>query len=116
MVIQVELSVGETMGQGKERYPLEPVSIGEDSYIMISRGHHDIHQFMAAVRQSCDWPLGVPEHLWMKTMPTRKDGYTCWYERVPAGTRGAWPCTYVREAYNDERYEARFPEAAKSRA
>ena len=83
------------------RYPLDPKSIGEDTYVVISRGHHDIHTFMAEVRKHCEWPLGVPQHLWMKTMPAREDGYVCWYEPVPAGTRGAWPCTYVMEAYND---------------
>ena len=95
----------------KARYPLEPKSIGEDTYIIISRGHHDIHAFMAEVRKHWTWPLGEPEHLWMKTMPAREDGYSCWYQPVPAGTRGAWPCTYVSEAWNEDSYEAKFPDA-----
>ena len=91
-------------------YPLEIENIGEDTHILISRGHHDIHEFMRAVRGAgYDWPLGVPTHIWMKTVPTRKDGYRCWYEPVPADTRGAWPCTHVQEAYHEDRYEAKFP-------
>lgn len=89
------------------RYPLKPESVGEDTYVIISRGHHDIHAFMTEVRKVWDWPLGVPEHVWMKTMPPR-DGYVSWHEPVPPGTRGAWPCTYVQEAYNEDSYEAHF--------
>jgi hypothetical protein len=89
-------------------YPLEPFSIGEDTYCVISKGHHDVHEFMRALRERWQWPLGMPEHIWMKTMPAPKDsGYACWYEPVPEGTRGAWPCTYVREAYHEDSYEAK---------
>lgn len=97
----------------KPRYPLEPFSIGEDTYVVISKGHHDIHEFMRKVREDlCDWPLGVPEHIWMKTTPSRNPEYTCWYQPVKEGTRGAWPCTYVREAYNEDAYESKFPTGA----
>lgn len=95
-------------------YPLEVESIGEDDYIVISRGHHDIHEFMRAVRERWDWPLGTPEHIWMKTMPAPKNSnYSYWYQPVKEGTRGAWPCTYVSEGYGDDRYEAKFPEAER---
>lgn len=99
-----------------KQYPLEPVSIGEDTYIVMSRGHHDIHAFMREVRKHWEWPLGVPELIWMKTMPARADGYTCWYQPVPKGTSGAWPCTYVSEAYNEDRYEAMFTEQERQAA
>lgn len=93
-----------------KQYQLVPISIGDNTYTVISKGHHDIHEFMQAVRQSIDWPLGVPEHIWMKTMPAPKNsGYSCWYQPVKQGTRGAWPCTYVTEAYDEDRYEAKFP-------
>lgn len=95
-----------------KHYPLEPRSIGEDTYIMVSRGHHDIHEFMRAVRAAgYDWPLGVPTHIWMKTRPSHDPGYHCFYDPVPEGTRGAWPATYVSEAFGEERYEAKFPAA-----
>ncbi len=88
------------------RYPLSPMSIGEDTHIIISRGHHDVHELMAAVRrEGWDWPLGMPRHLWFKTMPARRDGYLNWLQPVTEGTRGAWPCTYVSEAYGEDSYE-----------
>ena len=100
-----------------KQYALEPFSIGEDIYVVISRGHHDIHQFMRKIREDYSWPLGVPEHIWMKTCPApRNSGYRCWYEPVKEGTRGAWPCTYVAEAYNEDRYEARYPAEAEQPA
>lgn len=90
-----------------ERYPLEIENIGEDVYILISRGHHDIHEFMRKVREDYDWPLGVPQHVWMKTRPAPKDsGFRCFYDPVPEGTRGAWPATHVQEAWGDDSYEA----------
>lgn len=88
-------------------YPLEVESIGEDVYIIISRGHHDIHEFMKTVRrEGYDWPLGVPEHIWMKTRPSRDSQYHCFYDPVPEGTRGAWPATYVSEGGGEHSYEA----------
>ena len=89
-------------------YPLEPLSIGEDTYIVISEGHHDVHEFMKAVRDNWSWPLGMPTHIWMKTTPAPKNSsYVCWYEPVPEGTRGAWPCTCVSEAWGKDSYEAK---------
>lgn len=97
------------------KYPLTPFIIGDDTYVVISRGHHDIHDFMAKVRARWEWPLGVPQHIWMKTMPPPSPEYKSWYQPVPAGTRGAWPCTYVREAYNEDSYESCFPDGATSK-
>lgn len=97
-----------------ERYPLEIENIGEDVYILMSRGHHDIHAFMREVRELYNWPLGVPQHIWMKTRPARPgSGYRCFYDVVPQGTRGAWPATHVQEAWGDDSYEARFPRDAR---
>lgn len=96
-------------------YPLQVESIGSDTYIVISRGHHDIHAFMAAVREDYAWPLGVPRHIWMKTRPAPSgSGYGCFFDVVPEGTRGAWPATHAQEAWNVDRYESRFPERVGS--
>lgn len=76
-------------------YPLEIESVGSDSYIVMSRGHHDIAAFMkAAVEAYPDWRLGGPEQVWCKTTPTR-DGWR--YNFVKEGARGAWPATYCWE-------------------
>lgn len=84
-------------------YPLEIENVGEDDYIVMSRGHHDPHEFMRKVRaEGYDWPLGMPTHRWVKQTPTR-DG--CLYHFVSEGIRGAFPATYSHEAYGDQRYE-----------
>lgn len=78
-----------------ENHPLEVESVGSDTYIVMSRGHHDLDQFMAkAVEQYEGWFLGGPKHLWIKTTPA-KDGVR--YHSVEKGTRGAWPATYCWE-------------------
>jgi hypothetical protein len=85
-------------------YPLEIENVGEDDYIVMSRGHHNPHVFMKAVRaEGYDWPLGMPSHRWVKQAPTR-EGFA--YHFVNEGTRGAFPATYAHEAYGDNRYEA----------
>ena len=95
-------------------HSLEIESIGEEVYILISRGHHDIHDFMRKVRsEGWTWPLGVPTHIWMKTRPSNNPAFNCFYDVVPAGTRGAWPATHVQEAWSDDAYESKFPVAAE---
>jgi hypothetical protein len=87
--------------------PLEIENVGEDVYILRSRGHHDPHEFMRKVRaDGYDWPLGMPEHLWCRTVPTRKKGYNCIYVLCKQGERGAYPVTYVQEAWGADSYEA----------
>lgn len=89
------------------KYPLDIENVGEDVYILRSKGHHDVHEFMRAVRElGYNWPLGMPQHLWCKTVPSRKDDYNCFYHIVPEGTRGAYPVTYAQEAWNADAYEA----------
>lgn len=92
-------------------YPLEIENIGGDTYILISQGHHDLHSFMRKVREDgYDWPLGVPEHCYMKTIPTpNSDNTICLYEEAAKDEEGAWPCTFVGEACYEESYEAKFP-------
>jgi len=85
-------------------YPIEIENAGDDTYIVMSRGHHDPHEFMRKVREDgYDWPLGMPTHHWVKMTPV-PDGYR--YHFVIKGTRGAFPATYAHEAFGDMRYEA----------
>lgn len=91
-------------------YPLEIENVGSDTYIVMSRGHHDIHDFMKAVRlEGYEWPLGVPEHRWAKVVPDKTEIHQYKYYFVNKGARGAFPVTYTWEAYDKERYEAVFP-------
>lgn len=89
------------------RYKLDPVSIGDETYIVMSRGHHDPRDFMHAVRENYQWPLGFPTHEWMRCIPAKiGSGYDFMYVKANPGSRGAFPCTVTREAYHEERYDA----------
>lgn len=80
-------------------YPLVIENVGEDIYMLRSKGHHDFKEFMNKVREEgFTWRLGEPVHVWCKTVPTRKNGYTGMYAIVDKNTRGAYPATYVYEA------------------
>lgn len=89
-------------------YPLKIENVGEDTYILMSRGHHDPHEFMRQARaDGYDWPVGMPKHYWTKRIPAApSSGYTCHYVIVDQGTRGAFPTTYAHEAYGADQYEA----------
>lgn len=110
--------VGSPVQRHVRRYPLNVENVGEDTYILMSRGHHDVHEFMRAVRaDGYTWPLGMPTHEWMRAIPAPKDsGYRCLYVEAKPGTSGAFPATYVREAYGEDRYEAQAPNAELSGA
>lgn len=99
------------------RYPLSVENVGEDTYILMSRGHHDVHEFMRAVRaDGYTWPLGVPTHEWMRAIPAPKaSGYRCLYVEAKPGARGAFPATYACEAYGEDRYEAQAPNVGAKR-
>lgn len=90
-----------------EKYPLEIENVGENDYIVMSRGHHDPHEFMRRVRaEGYDWPLGMPTHRWVKMTPANDGGeHNFFYNFVDKGVRGAFPATYAHEAYGDKRYE-----------
>ncbi|MDX7720991.1 hypothetical protein [Aeromonas caviae] len=99
----------------KKTYPLSIASVGADEYIVMSRGHHDIHDFMKAVRaDGYEYPLGVPEHRWAKVVPDSTGEYSHIFVFVKEGTRGAIPVTYAWEASREERYEEAFKHACKT--
>jgi len=94
------------------RYPLSVENVGEDTYILMSKGHHDVHEFMRAVRADYSWPLGMPTHEWMRAIPApESSGYRCLYVEAKPHARGAFPATYVREAWGEYSYEAQAPNA-----
>ncbi|SHH54760.1 hypothetical protein [Ferrimonas marina] len=88
---------------GKRHYPLQVENWGADTYIVGSKGHHDLDEFMAQVRKDFDWPLGMPEHIYLKAVPGR-DGTE--YRLATKNTRGAFPATQAVEQYGEYRYEA----------
>lgn len=38
-------------------YPLESKSVGGDTYIVMTKGHHDPNLFMKQVREEGDWVI-----------------------------------------------------------
>lgn len=79
----------------KEKYPLDVESVGDDTYIVMSRGHHDLDEFMKAVVEHYgDWNLGGAKQVWIKTTPMPGGRR---YSLVDESTRGAWPATYCWE-------------------
>jgi hypothetical protein len=97
-------------------YPLDIENVGEDTYTVMSRGHHDVHDFMRQVRaDGYEWPLGMPKHIWLRCIPPPA-GYSSWYVEAKEGARGAFPATQCWEAYNDETYEALCPTAPANAA
>lgn len=80
-------------------YPLSIENWGDDSYMLISKGHHNIEQFKAECKKEyehiaeylehCDCPC---EQAWYKRIPSKEyaGGYNVPVEK---GTRGAFPAT-----------------------
>ena len=98
-----------------KQYPLEIENVSHDEYIVMSRGHHDIHAFMKAVRaEGYDWRLGVPVHRWAKVTPDSTGEHTCLYHFVEEGVRGAFPVTYAWEASLEGQYDEVFKHACKT--
>lgn len=90
-----------------KNHPLEIENIGEDVYTLMSRGHHDPHEFMKRVREEgYTWPLGMPQHLWFRATPDRSGKLVCRYSVAEQGSRGAFPVTFATEAPNEELYES----------
>lgn len=87
-----------------KQYNLEIENIGEDTYMLISKGHHDKDVFMKEVFNSYNWPLGNPQHIWMRTVPTRNLNYAYLFVEAKPNSRGAFPVTFVREAYGEDQY------------
>lgn len=79
-------------------YPLDIISVGSDTYIVMSKGHHDLNGFIESAREAYpNWLLGGAEHKWCKTVPDRSGEFDSRYVFVEPGTKGAWPATYCYE-------------------
>ena len=90
------------------RYALQIQACHDDNErIYMSKGHHDPHGFMKALREYGADPSAYskPTHHWVKQRPAPKNGdYSCLYHFVKEGTRGAFPATYTQE-YGEDRYK-----------
>jgi hypothetical protein len=83
-------------------YKIEIMSIGEDEYVLISKGHHEPQAFKQAVWiAGYKYPLREPEHLWCRCIPF--DGGTSYWIQ-PKQKPGMFPVTYCREAYGTDNW------------
>lgn len=89
-----------------KRYALKIENVGEDVYILMSRGHHDSERFMEACHAAYPtWPMGHPVRTYWKSVPTRRDGYKCIYSEVEPTVLGAFPVTVSYEDYSEDRWK-----------
>lgn len=84
-----------------KQYPLDVRNVGDDTYVVMSKGHHDPAAFKQAVQEAGygDWPLGKPEQKWVKAVPCRCGEHTCHYELSDQQRPGWFPATYAWEHY-----------------
>lgn len=86
-----------------KQYPLKVENVGNDTYQVMSKGHHEPLSFMVAVRAAgYDWPLGQPSHVYFKAFPNGR-GETS-YSYASQETSGAFPATITVEAYGSDRF------------
>lgn len=89
-----------------KEYPLELENIGEDSYCLMSRGHHNLDAFMEKVSEEYpSWKMGKPEHTYFKVVPDKTGEYSVWYTQVPKETKGCIPVTVTDEAHGDMQWK-----------
>lgn len=86
-----------------KEYPLELENWGDQQYLVISRGHHDLDEFKKAVnKEYSSWGnfFEVAYHTYYKATP--KDGCRAWYTPCSKGIRGAFPATVAQEGWTQE--------------
>jgi hypothetical protein len=87
-------------------YPLEIDGIGTDVdpfhvYSVISRGHHDVHEFMKKVHEvGYSVKFGMPRHEWYRTCPDHS-GRTNLI-KASQGGRGVFPVTVASVTFGKE--------------
>jgi len=101
-----------------KKYPLEVQPLDDDGWILVSKGHHEIHEFMRAVAEynaenGGDEPMGVPQHLWFRTLPRPDHPNRVEWVIAKQGERGAWPGTMSEACSADESYGATMTQAER---
>ena len=82
-------------------YPLDLINAGEDSYQLMSLGHHDIAEFGRVVlKEHPRWSMSIPEHGWYVRAP--KPGYSSYYYPCEKDHPKAVPMTFCREDYSED--------------
>lgn len=79
-------------------YPLRITSCGEDSEVLMSKGHHDAAEFKAAAEKYQGEPLDGfdgPKREWWRAVPDASGEFACRYVPADGAGAGAFPVTYV---------------------
>jgi hypothetical protein len=98
-----------------KNYPLKIEAVHTDNeLIYMSKGHHDPHEFMKALREYGERAyLSTPTQHWVKKTPANDGEHSCWYNIVDESCQGAFPATYSRE-YGDDVYELNIAQAPEA--
>lgn len=97
-------------------YPLDLENWGDDTYMVISRGHHDLDQFKKYVNEEYDsWGdfFEVAYHTYFKASPSKSPYSRCYYSPCSKNTRGAFPATVAQEGWTQAATDANFKEQSQ---
>lgn len=99
-----------------KQYPLELENWGDDQYLVVSRGHHDLEVFKQKVNEEFDsWGdfFEVAYHSYFKAIPSKSPYSTCYYTPCSKNTRGAFPATVAQEGWTQAATDANFKEQSQ---
>lgn len=85
-----------------QKYPLKLENWGDDSYFVVSRGHHDLAAFKQKVNEEYDHFGNFFEsayHSYLKATPSSEGTV---YSHVGPDTRGAFPATCAQEGWSTQ--------------
>lgn len=95
----------------KNKYPLELENWGDDTYLVVSRGHHDLNLFKKHVNEEYD-SFGnffeVGYHTYFKAIPSNSIYSNCLYIQCSKNTRGAFPATVAQEGWTQSATDYNF--------
>ena len=100
----------------KKTYPMVLENWGDDTYMVISRGHHDLDKFKKHVNEEYEeWGdfFEVAYHSYFKATPSKNPYSSCYYTPCTKDTRGAFPATVAQEGWTQKATEANFKEQSQ---
>ena len=91
------------MAISNEHYPLELENWGEDTYLVVSLGHHDLEAFTNLVKQEySEWGDFFESAYHGYYKQESRAGYDSWYTPCCPTTEGAIPATIAQEGWKAE--------------
>jgi hypothetical protein len=83
-------------------YPLDIINAGEETYCLMSLGHHDAKDFAKAISDyiGFGWRMGMPYQAYFVRAPRK--GYSSYYYPCDKDHPKAIPATCAEEDYSEE--------------